>query len=219
MESILCMTFDDRHFADWLQAIPLFRKYHAHVSFFLAGEVDGEAVAAVKALRAEGHTVGLHTIHHYDLLEFLTTRTPQDWFDQEVAPQLAAMRAAGIPIRAFAYPNNRRTPETDELLVAQGIRHIRVSASQQQRPNALPADQAPAALHLPSDGIGEYYHTVVPQLLARLDAAAQAGQAITFYSHDITPEAHGVHIPTATLEALLARAAALRMRMLGFDEL
>ena len=48
----LCLTFDDRFFANWEKAIPLFARYNAHVTFFVNGKIDSEALAAMKKLQA-----------------------------------------------------------------------------------------------------------------------------------------------------------------------
>ena len=42
----LCLTFDDRFFDSWIKADEVFKKYDAHVTFFVCGKIDLEAVSA-----------------------------------------------------------------------------------------------------------------------------------------------------------------------------
>ena len=44
---VLCLTFDDRNFKCWMNALPIFRKYGARASFFIKGEIDEEALALI----------------------------------------------------------------------------------------------------------------------------------------------------------------------------
>ena len=39
---VLCLTFDDRHFDSWTNAIPMFRKYNAKVTFYPHGNLSKE---------------------------------------------------------------------------------------------------------------------------------------------------------------------------------
>jgi len=40
----LLLSFDDRNFVDWENAVPLFEKYGAHATFFISGSIDATAV-------------------------------------------------------------------------------------------------------------------------------------------------------------------------------
>ena len=67
----VCFTFDDYHGESWLKAAPLFKKYDAHATFFIVGEITPEKAEVMKKLRDAGHTVGLHTLHHRDAIPFI----------------------------------------------------------------------------------------------------------------------------------------------------
>ena len=41
-QGAVCFTFDDYHGENWLSAAPLFRKYGAHATFFVVGEITSE---------------------------------------------------------------------------------------------------------------------------------------------------------------------------------
>ena len=51
---VICFTFDDRNFDDWIAALPLLRKYDAKVTFFVCGKIDAAAAEKLKMLKAEG---------------------------------------------------------------------------------------------------------------------------------------------------------------------
>ena len=57
---ILCLTFDDSHFDDWEEVMPLFEKYNARATFFARGELTPRYVAGMRRLSEAGHSIGLH---------------------------------------------------------------------------------------------------------------------------------------------------------------
>ncbi len=216
---LLCLTFDDRNFAGWLAALPLFEAYGAHVSFFLSGEMDETALSAAQALFAAGHTVGLHGRHHLRAPAFFAERGGDAYVAEEIAAEYAAMTEAGISVASFGYPYNNRNPETDRQLGA-FFSHFR--AGFEDIPDErlfLPPDRLPGTRVLHGFGVGTHYNTVESELLSKLDRAAAENKCLTLYSHNICPGATGVHMPTELLTAILTHAKTLGMQMVGFDEL
>ena len=67
----VCFTFDDYHGENWLKADSLFRKYDAHVTFFIMGDISPERAEVMKKLKASGHTIGLHSVHHSHVVNFI----------------------------------------------------------------------------------------------------------------------------------------------------
>ena len=104
----VCFTFDDYHGENWLKAVPLFRKYEAHATFFIVGEITQEKADVMKKLQEAGHTAGLHSLHHCDAVPFIHERSEEEYFRTEIKPQLDSCARYGLSIRSFAYPNNRR---------------------------------------------------------------------------------------------------------------
>ena len=105
----LVLSFDDRNFDDWEKALPLFDKYDAHVTFFVSGVMDGDAVKRLKTLRAHGHSIGLHGLHHANADAAVAKKGAEKYFADDIAPQLDRLRVAWIPVTSFAYPNCRFT--------------------------------------------------------------------------------------------------------------
>ncbi len=216
---ILCLTYDDRSFDNWVKALPLFAAYSAHATFFFSGEIDAHALKTAKLLSAHGHSVGLHTLHHADAPSFFTAHGAQAYYEKEILPQKKRLEAAGIPITAFAYPNNLRNQETDAAL-SPYFRHFRAGLTG-AAPEEIdrPITELPCAKVMHGRGIGEYYHTETEVLLSTLQAGADANACLTFFSHDIYPGADFINMPTELLEKILQKASEAGMCCLGFDEL
>ena len=166
----------------------------------------------MRELEARGHSVGLHTVHHRDAVPRPPEMTLEQYFAEEIRPQLDVCRAAGMRMRGFAYPNNRHDDDTDRML----FRHfdfLRCGKS------GTPADPPPGKLLIRGTGIGEYYKSEAAALCAMLEDAARENRRIDFFSHDIAPGAKGVSMPTELLVVLLEKAHALGMAIVSAEEL
>ncbi|MBR0459252.1 MAG: polysaccharide deacetylase family protein [Victivallales bacterium] len=223
----VCLTFDDGRHQQWLPNLPLFRRYHAHATFFYSAELDESAISSMMVLRQEGHSVGLHTVNHCDASPNLTPQTKEEYFRREIAPQIAAMSNAGLSADYFAYPNNRRDDYTESVM-AQYFRHCRAGVRPSPPkgswiadcdPAFLPLEQVAGALTLGGIGIGDYYLSTTENLDGALERTARENRLLTFYSHGISPDAQSVNIKTGMLEHILAKCAELGIAMLSFDEL
>ncbi len=214
---IICFTFDDRNFDGWLSAIPLFKKYGAHASFFISGAIDQRALETARALTDAGHTVGLHTLNHADAPEYFDTHGAQSYYENEIFPQLQPMLDAGIPVNTFAYPNNRRNEATDGFL---GRWFSRFRAGNRlSEEKYFPAGQAHCRRVMQGFGVGEFYSTTEQDMIEKLELAARENLCMTFFSHNIAPGADHIHMPSELLEKCLARAQELGISVMGFDEL
>ena len=220
----VCFTFDDAAYDQWIEVLPLWAKYNAHATFFAAGEINQLAVDAMKQLQSAGHTVGLHSLHHADAVPFFAGKGGEMYIQQEIMPQLEVCRSAGIAINNFAYPNNVRDQNTDQMLSGL-FRHFRAGAKgwhvgdKVTSENMALYDLDALPVVLGGYGIGEYYSTDIEDLENALSVAARANKLIVFFSHGISPDAHGVCMKTCWLERCLAKAASLNMAFYGFDDL
>lgn len=204
----VCFTFDDYGGADWLKADDLFRKFGAHVTFFVSGEITPDKLAVMRELRDRGHSVGLHSLHHRAVPDLPLER----YFDEELLPQMEACRAAGLAPRGFAYPFSRRDDDTDRML----FRHfdfLRCGKS------GTPAEPPPGKILLRGTGVGEKYGSASGVLCGMLEEAAREKRQINFYSHGISPGAKGVDMPTELLTILLEKAYALGMAIVSAESL
>ena len=224
---VLCLTFDDRNFQYWVAALPLFRKYGARASFFIKGAIDDEALKTIAALKADGHTVGLHTISHADAPEYMEKHGAQAYLDNEVFPQYNACKAAGYEVKSFAYPNNRRNEETDRALskyfthfrAGLGVKRPEGVALQDFEPVYKPVADLPGRTVMGGAGIGSFYSTVLEDNLAVLRKASEKEQVVVFFSHDISDTPSRIGTSNEILEAMLKTASELGLAIVGLDDL
>lgn len=216
----VCFTFDDYHGGNWLNALPLFRKYNAHVTFFIVGEITPEKAEVMKQLQAAGHTIGLHTLHHRCAPPFIREHGETRYIEEEIIPQLNACREYGLAVRSFAFPNNLHDEECDRML-APFFDHLRAGRASTETALYYPLKTMPHKCCLKGTGIGAYYNSRLSDLKNGIARAGETDSVLVFFSHNIGPREKitPIDTPVEWLEELLAHAGALNIGMAGFDEL
>ena len=221
---ILSLSFDDTSFDQWEAALPLFAKHVARTTFFVNGTNRIDFMR--KALDA-GHEIGLHGFNHMDATETVEERG-EDWFWRtDIAPQLDALAAAGIPVRSYAYPNCCRTARTDEMFFSRGFARVRGRDTAFPNPNPydpqgarldqwrpvaetdwlfIPAADFLKARVVPNVIMGESYHTDIEDILRAIERAGVRGEALFVVSHGIAPDAKDISMKTEWLERILSSA-------------
>ena len=212
----VCFTFDDYHGKNWLKADALFKKYNAHATFFVVGAITPEKLDVMKKLQAAGHSVGLHGVHHRDAARFIAKYGEKWYWENEVRPQLDVCLKNGLNIRSFAYPNNRHDERSDKMMF-QHFDYLRAGYGPAKKILYYP--EIKEKMVLGGGGIGVFYKSDLEELKSRLAHAAKTGTVLVFFSHNIAPGAKHIHMPTETLEALLAYAAELKLPVIGFNQL
>jgi len=235
---VLLLAFDDRNFGDWERALPLFAKYDAHATFFVSGEIGADVIGAVKRLVRAGHAIGLHGQNHVRAPEAIAEMGYARYRAAEIDHPRRQVEVSLLRTFNFAYPYNARTEETDKALL-RDFRRLRAGV-----PDAAPYDPKGKlkddgrykplhendALFFPADDLkrhrviggavlGEAYHTKIDEVLKCLERAAARREVVLFTSHGISPDAKGISLKTEWLEAILAKAQALGLEVLSFDEL
>lgn len=232
---VLILSFDDRNFDGWEQALPLFAKYGAHATFFIHGDFDAQTVRTAKRLMAGGHSVGLHGRHHANVPETIEVKGWKGYCRDELDTVLRQCTVAYIPVRNFAYPNGRGTDETDEFLLG---RFDRVRSTSKARPYDpkgerraelkplvtdervfFPVVELPKRRVLPSVLLGEAYNTDIDDVVACVKRAGAHKETLVLTSHGIGPDAKHIDMKTEWLERILAVARESGVEVLGFDEL
>ena len=215
---IVCFTFDDFGGDNWVKADEIFKKYDAHATFLVCGELTPKHIEVMQKLQASGHTVGLHTVSHANVTAEVQVFTPESYFMQEVKPQLDICRQNNIDVRAFAYPNNRHNAEFDQYFF-QYFDYLRAGVGPVRKPVFIDRKDIHKKMVLPGTGIGKYYKSDLNELKKILDEAARTNTMTVFFSHDIYPDAPGVAMPTEYLVELLKHARKLNMHIAGAKEL
>lgn len=233
---VLLLAFDDRNFADWERALPLFAKYGAHASFFISGAFDTPAVTTSKRLMAAGHTIGLHGRSHLNVPETIAQRGRDGWWRDEVATEKRRADVAYVPVRSFAYPNNRHDDATDAHLLTRferlraGIPGLRPFDPKGEHAADLKPLLSDARMFFPAADLpnrrvmcgiilGEVYHTDIEEVAACIRRAGERKEVLLFTSHGISPDAKGISMKTEWLERILAEAKAADVQVLGFNDL
>ena len=234
---LLVLSFDDRNFDDWLNAIPIFEKYGAHATFFVSGPIDDKASRTMKRLSEAGHSVGLHGLRHAKADNTVAANGAEHYFKEEIEQQMEICRVAYIPARSFAYPNCRWSDETDELFRKKGFSHVRgghkgvapydPKGEMQAGLKPIhtvdraffPADESPMRFRLDTVIAGEAYHTDIEDILACIRRAAERKEVFVLTSHGIRPDAKSINMKTEWLERILVTAKECGVAAIGFDEL
>lgn len=214
----VCFTFDDYAGANWLKADALFKKYNAHVTFFIVGAITPEKIEVMKKLQSAGHSIGLHSIHHRNAVPLPEKWDMKKYFECEVKPQLEVCRKHKINVRGFAYPNNRRNEVTDQELFKH-FDYLRAGLGKAKKTLFYGKKETASKMVLGGGGIGAYYKSDVNALKKILKEAADRNKMIVFFSHNIYSGAKHVHMPSEMLEELLKYASALGMRVVGINEI
>ena len=189
---VLCLTFDDRNFGGWEQAIPLFKKYHATATFFFGGQIDAAALSCMKKLRENGHTIGLHGVNHKRATSVFAEAGAEFYIRTEINPQLDACREAGIPVRHWAYPENDRNDDTDQALSKLFKRFRAGGISTRITPKIplkarsepfFPVDDIPRHPLMRGIGVGAYYDTEVEDFLEGIRRAASRNEVLILHAY------------------------------------
>ncbi len=131
----VALSFDDHFLKEWVELIPLFKKYNAKVTFFIncPDSLSAEDITLLKHLQEEGHEIGYHgTIHG------VSTRMIQDlgvegYLNTEIRPGLSYLRKAGFTPTSYAHPGGNHNARVDSVLLASGFRILRDVALAERR--------------------------------------------------------------------------------------
>ena len=221
---LLLLTFEGRHFDEWLQAMPLLERYGAHATFFVSGPINGEAIRAMKQLHEAGHSVGLNGLAQKRADEEVAAKGADRFYKEEIELQLENCRVAYIPITSYAYPQRCHTDATDALFKQRSFAHVRgvqdgLGKLHTDDRAFYPTDGQSLPYRLDAVPAGKAYHTDIKDILSCLRRAAAQKEVFVIASHGISSDADGYDMQTAWLERILATAQSCGLRAAGFDEL
>ena len=192
--------------------------------FSFSGVIGMEAIVCMKALQADGHTIGLHTIHHADAPEYIEKHGGAAYLSNEVEPQLEVCHKEGIACSTFAFPNNRRNDEALALLSCHFCRFRAGCGCPKGTAVAnfdaafTPVSKLQGQRLFGGFGVGEYYGSRLDYLLGVLERIAKNNEAVTIFSHGIAPGAKGVNMPIELLEPIVIQAQRLGIIMAGLED-
>ena len=196
------------------------------------GAIDAPAAAAMRALRADGHSLGLHGFTHARAADLLGKKGAEGYRAAEITPQLDAAHAHGLAIRNWGYPMSQRNAETDAVL-GRDFARMRTGCCWRKGKLADDPMKAHDELFVPMQEAHRrtlFYGTPVPScaegwledVTGALERARDRDEVLVLYAHDITADdakKDSHNITRGQLEGILSRAAALDIPVIGFDEL
>jgi hypothetical protein len=115
----LAYSFDDAYVKQWYALRPLFQKYGARITFFVAywDQISPDNRAMLHELEADGHDIEAHSVKHYRGPVYVEQRGLDAYMSEEIVPSIEGPRADGFDISVFAYPYGSRTDETDRAIL------------------------------------------------------------------------------------------------------
>ena len=118
------LTFDDGPWpATTSRVLKALAQECVHATFFLIGKPASEHPALVRAIAAEGHTVGHHTWTHHNL-KYMKPENAAGEIDKGIAAVETALHGAATTTPTtpfFRFPFFEMTPQTLDNLQARGI--------------------------------------------------------------------------------------------------
>lgn len=116
----LLLSFDDASVAAWVDGLPLFARYDAHVTFFVAyfTQLTADEIAGLHTLKAAGHAIEPHSIQHLRAPLYVEQKGVDAYLRDEALPSIDALEQAGFKTTTYAYPYGSRTSELDEAMLS-----------------------------------------------------------------------------------------------------
>ncbi|KLU04778.1 cell surface protein [Rhodopirellula islandica] len=227
-EGGIVLTFDDRNFDGWMQALPLLDEFGAKATFFISGKIDAVAIDAIQKLQAYGHAIGSHSVNHLKAVEYFEENSAETFMRREITPQLSEFQAANVTAVSFAYPMSRNNAATDEAL-SKVFRHLRTGKSIAANERLCEQD----AFFVPAAKIGDHgclhgkgidFAPTRPdrtyeQIDGAFDRAAKNNEIIVLYAHRIAESGNGNFITPEALTRILQSAQQRGLRFYTFNDL
>lgn len=232
---VLLLSFDDRNFDGWIKALPIFEKYGAHATFFINGEFSPHEISACRRLMSQGHSIGLHGRTHANVPEYVQAHGVQAYFADEIDKPKRQAAEALVPTDDFAYPNCRRTDETDKILLTRfnrlrgglgkirpydpkGLKRAQLKPLVTDERVFFPSKELISRRVVNSLLIGEFYNTDIDDIVACVKRAGERKEVLVLASHKIEPDAKRINMKTEWLEKILSAAKESGVKVLSFGD-
>lgn len=129
IEMLACfLSFDDWHYKEWHETLPLFIEYNIKATFYIAfnSGVEGHGITShmpddgewrmLHKIDDAGHMIGYHTWQHKAAKWFLIKYGKEKYMKKEIYSGLTLFNQHGFDIKHFSYPHGSYTKESNELL-------------------------------------------------------------------------------------------------------
>jgi peptidoglycan/xylan/chitin deacetylase (PgdA/CDA1 family) len=137
-----CLTFDDDYIEDWYSISNLFLTNNVTATFFISDldSLSQYEIHLLKELKAFGHEIGSHGMHHTNAVEYLKNHSLSEYYKYEIQPAINFMDIIGMRPTSFAYPFGRSNDSLDLFLLNYFyiLRHVTI---EQLQPSEKEIDQ------------------------------------------------------------------------------
>lgn len=137
-----CLTFDDDYIEDWYSISNLFLTNNVTATFFISylDSLSQYEINLLKELKAFGHEIGSHGMHHTNAVEYLKGHSLSEYYKYEIQPAINFMDSIGMKPKTFAYPFGRSNDSLDFYLLNYFniLRHVTI---EQLQPSEKEIDQ------------------------------------------------------------------------------
>jgi len=216
------LTFDDVYIEQWLAVMPIFERYNAKATFFVAkfNELTQEQIIALKKIKAAGHTIGCHSLRHKKAVDYSKEFSLEQYWKDDVEPAIKFMTDNGFEPSCFAYPNSQNNADTDKMLLKY-FSHLRSGVRYSE------AD----AIFVPTGEIinkGCLYGTSmdssnkslkIEDIFAMMDKAMAEDKCIVFYGHNIADGTTRLYTTPERLEQVLKYGQKIGIEFIGYDQI
>lgn len=115
----IAMTFDDSYYNEWIEMLPIFEKYNARATFFISlryPQYDSQCREKILKLYNAGNEIGVHTVTHQHLSDYLRAHSLHDYYKTEIVPEIKFLNSLGINPTSFSYPYGEQNAESNKYL-------------------------------------------------------------------------------------------------------
>ncbi|MCX6335297.1 MAG: polysaccharide deacetylase family protein [Bacteroidia bacterium] len=115
----VALTFDDASIDEWIEMLPILNKYNARVTFFISlyyPKYDPNCKNKVMTLYNAGNEIGIHTLNHPHLSTYLEKHSLNEYYNNEILPEVRFFNSLGINPGSFAYPYGEYNPKANRFL-------------------------------------------------------------------------------------------------------
>lgn len=227
----LLLSFDDAgNIPYWHRAMHIFRRYNAHVTFFIDrfDTLTSESVEMLRDLRAAGHAIGCHSLRHLSATFYVQDHGVERYLMTDIEPAIAAMHARGFATHSFAYPNSKHDEQTDAALsryfgrLRSGAKNTTVVPLVQLDDLYAPLDQVAGRRNMLGAGIDSITNRNLDVLRPCFARAAERSEVMTLYAHRIDadgPPTSRLGISHSQLSAVLEAVREAGLSFYTFDDL
>lgn len=227
----VALTFDDHSIANWCNFLPTFKKYNAHVTFFIDqwDKLSPTQIEGLKKLRAAGHAIGCHSLRHRPAVAYCKEHHGiKEYLAAEITPALAAMKVDGFEPTCFAYPCSSHDKTTDDALL-EIFRHLRSGCGKGEKSfsqldaiftpvNKIKTTGCFIGTCLQPHGAND---PLITDATGAFKRAKKQNEIIVFYAHDIRPDktpGPSNYITPDALELILKNASDAGLKFYTFND-